>query len=124
VSGPRSFDEGVDGIRKEDPRYSREAYVFIQLALDFYREHHGDETTTHITGPELLRGVRELAMAQYGPMARQVLNHWGLQRGEDVGDVVYNLIRHGLMSSSDEDEIEDFHGIMVFDDSMNREFSW
>ncbi|NNF06833.1 MAG: hypothetical protein HKN21_08730 [Candidatus Eisenbacteria bacterium] len=121
----KTFDEVVESILNNDSRYSREAYVFVQLALDFYREKIGkDETLTHITGPELLSGVRGLAYEQYGPLARTVLNHWGLKRGEDVGEVVYNLIEYKLMSQSENDLKEDFHGVMFFDDSMDQDYKW
>lgn len=119
-----TFDEAVDRILDEDDRYAREAYVFVQLALDFWRRHHGEEETRHITGPQLCVGVRDLALAQYGPFAPEVLGHWGVGRGEDVGEIVYNLIRHGMMSRSEEDRREDFHGVMEYDESMATEHRW
>lgn len=123
MKAPRSFEAIVEEILGRDPRYAREAYLFVQLALDFYREKEGENAErTHITGPELLRGVRGLAFDQYGPLARTVLNHWGLMRGSDVGEVVYNLIDHELMSRSDSDRKEDFDGVMEFDESMEREY--
>jgi len=113
----------VEAILEEDPRYRREAYAFIQLALDYYREVTGrGRERVHITGPELLQGVRGLAFREYGPLARTVLNHWGLMGGKDVGEVVYNLIRHHLMSRSPEDDQADFEGVMEFDASMDREY--
>jgi uncharacterized repeat protein (TIGR04138 family) len=53
-----------------------------------------------------------------------VLNAWGLQAGEDVGEIVYNLIRAGLMSKTDEDRKEDFSGVMKFDEGLDREAHW
>lgn len=121
----RDFDEILDEVLERDPRFAREAYVFVQMALDFYRRRHGlAGTRRHVTGQELLRGVRELALEQYGPLARTVLNHWGLTRGEDVGDIVYNLIEAGAMSKSDKDRKEDFAGVMSFDESLDREQDW
>jgi len=121
----KGFEEVLDEVLEEDPRYAREAYVFVQLALNHYRERHApEEEPAHVTGPELLVGVRELALDQYGPLARTVLNNWGLQDGSDVGEIVYNLIRHHLMSKSDDDRREDFDGVMRFDESMDREYGW
>ena len=121
----RSFEEILDGILDKDSRYAREAYVFVQLALNFHRERYGQEgESAHLTGPQLLRGVRELAVEQYGPLARTVLNTWGLLTGSDVGEIVYSLIRDGLLSKTDDDHREDFDGVMRFDDSMDRETGW
>jgi len=119
------YEKTLDRVLEEDPRYTREAYLFIQAALDFYqRRHRGGRIREHLTGPDLLRGIRELAILEYGPMARSVLNHWGLERGEDVGEMVYNLIGVGLMAKTEEDRREDFDGVMAFDETMDQETSW
>jgi uncharacterized repeat protein (TIGR04138 family) len=65
-----------------------------------------------------------MAILEFGPMARLVLNGWGLRAGEDVGEIVYNLIDAGLMTRTQEDRKEDFHGIMDFGDSLDSEASW
>jgi uncharacterized repeat protein (TIGR04138 family) len=126
MSDPREdYEVTLDRLVTRDRRYTREAYLFVQASLDYYQQRHGSgRPTDHITGPDLLRGVRELALSEYGPMAHLVLNHWGLQRGEDVGEVVYNLIEVGLMTKTQEDRREDFAGVMVFDEAMARESTW
>jgi uncharacterized repeat protein (TIGR04138 family) len=119
------YEQTLDRVIEADPRYAREAYMFIQAALDFFqRRHRGGRVREHLTGPELLKGIRELAILEYGPLARSVLNHWGLKRGEDVGEIVYNLIGVGLMAKTDEDSREDFDGVMAFDETMDQETSW
>jgi len=119
------YESALDQVLDGDRRYSRHAYFFVQRALQFYREKHGGEQGGgHIKGPQLLRGVRELALDEFGPMARSVLNSWGLGEGEDIGEIVYNLIDAGLMSKTPEDRKKDFHGVMKFDKSMDAEASW
>ena len=119
------YEATLDRVLERDTRYAREAYFFVQAALDFFqRTHHRGREKEHLTGPQLLKGVREMAIREYGPMARSVLNFWGLKRGEDVGEVVYNLIEVGLMAKTDEDRKEDFGGVMAFDQSMDEETSW
>jgi uncharacterized repeat protein (TIGR04138 family) len=121
----QEYQEALDGVLEKDSRYSRPAYFFVQRALHFYREKHGGEKEGgHIKGKELLMGVRELALDEFGPMARPVLNSWGLEKGEDVGEIVYNLIQAGLMSKTDEDRKEDFAGIMEFDEGLDAEAVW
>ena len=124
MSDSVNFEEAVDHIRESDPRYSRAAYIFVQLALDYYRKTHGPKRTNHLTGQELLVGVEELALHQFGPLAPQVLNSWGIHKGEDVGDVVYNLIQHQIMKKSDDDDKDDFGGGKVFDQEMVKDFEW
>jgi len=115
----------LDTVVDKDPRYQRAAYLFVQRALHYYRERYGGHGEAgHLKGEELLRGVRELALAEFGPMSRNVLNHWGVHRGEDVGEIVYNLIAAGLMTKTDEDQKEDFGGIMDFGESLDAEASW
>ncbi len=119
------YEAALDQVLDEDRRYSRQAYFFVQRALQFYREKHGGEQGGgHIKGPQLLSGVRELALDEFGPMARSVLNSWGLGEGEDIGEIVYNLIGAGLMSKTPGDRKKDFHGVMKFDESMDTEASW
>ncbi len=119
------YERALDALLVKDGRYAREAYFFVQAALDYYqRRHRSGRRAEHVTGADLLSGVRELALAEYGPMAHLVLNHWGLWRGEDVGEVVYNLIGAGLMTKTEEDRREDFGGVMVFDAAMADESTW
>ena len=119
------LEDLLDRVLASDSRYRREAYLFTQRALHYYRQEHGERgETAHITGSELLVGVRELALIEFGPMARLVLESWGVTRGEDVGEIVYNLIEAGLMSKTPEDSKEDFAGIMTFDETLDRESSW
>ena len=119
-----TFEKVLEVIMRQEQRYSREAYVFVQMAMDYYRAKHGDAETQHLTGQELLQGVKELALEQFGPMAPDVLNHWGLERGEDVGEIVYLFLEHGLMNKTAEDKKEDFAGVMEFNRDMAAEFKW
>jgi uncharacterized repeat protein (TIGR04138 family) len=119
------YEQALDRVLRKDQRYSREAYMFIQAALNYFqRRHRQGRIREHVSGPELLKGIREYAILEYGPLARSVLNHWGIERGEDVGEMVYNLIGVGLMAKTPEDRREDFDGVMAFDETMDQETSW
>lgn len=120
-----NYETALDSVIETDGRYDRHAYFFVQKALHFYREKYGGEGEAgHIKGQHVLAGVRELALDEFGPMARSVLNSWGLIKGEDVGEIVYNLIEAGLMSKTEEDSREDFAGVMKFDESLDTEANW
>ena len=99
-------------LRARDRRYARNAYYFILDALDYTIEELGRHREVgearHVGGREVLEGSRELAASQFGPMAQIVFERWGIQRTEDIGEVVFNLIEIGLLSQRPEDTRLDF----------------
>ena len=55
-------------------------------------------------------------------MAQMVLNNWGIESTGDVGEIVYNLIRIGLMKKSDNDRREDFENVFDFEQAFCNDF--
>ncbi len=124
-----NFNEMVNLIVKEDDRYTKEAYGFLKEALDFTmskeRKRRGkviSKNQRHVTGQELLEGSREYALEQFGPMAFTVLTSWGLEKCEDFGEIVFNLIEYGVFSKNDEDSKEDFASIYSFEEAFLKPF--
>ena len=119
------FDEAVRAIRKKDGRFDADAYSFLRDALDFtvrkLRENESEEHR-HVSGPELLHGLREYALKEFGPLSATVLESWGVSRCEDVGDMVFQLIEVGAFGKSDEDQPQDFSGVFDFDDAFREPF--
>jgi len=76
----------------------------------------------HLTGQELCEGIRQFAIEQFGFMAKVVLNNWGVHTTGDFGEIVYNMIRGGLMKKSPSDRREDFDGVFDFEDAFQRKF--
>jgi len=52
---------------------------------------------SHVSGQQLLEGIRDLSLQQFGPLAKTVLEHWGVTRCEDFGDIVFNMVDAGLL---------------------------
>jgi len=106
------FGEKLDLIVQQDSRYDREAYLFLRDALDFTvkARKKARESTDHVNGPQLLDGIRQFALKQYGPMVVTVFAYWGVRRGEDFGEMVFNFIREGIFGKTDTDSVEDFGG--------------
>lgn len=75
-----------------------------------------DEPPRHVSGQELCEAARIYASQQYGYMAKVVLNDWGIYSTSDIGEIVYNLIRIGLMRKTKEDCREDFDNVYDFDE--------
>ena len=113
----RSPEERLEDLLENDPRYPREAYTFVFEALDAtVRELHeiGPDDPIppsedhHVTGSDLLEGMYRYAIEEFGCLAATVFSSWGLIASDDVGEIVFNLVDHGLMGSRDSDRRSDF----------------
>jgi len=116
----RLVDNPLDEVIAKDLRYKPEAYVFVHDALGHTCARL--DQRRHVTGFELLIGIRDVALKRYGPLARAVLNSWGIKTTDDFGNIVFNLIEAGLLSKTEEDHIEDFHAVYDFDDAFVRSY--
>lgn len=110
----------------KDPRYAPAAYCFLYEALTYAqklfdkRVDSEDEAERHVTGQELLEGVRRYALEQFGPLAPTVFRAWGLKRSEDFGEMVFNLVEAGLMAKTDSDSLSDFADGFRFDEDFEN----
>ena len=122
----RDFNEVIHTIRKDDPRYARGAYYFLRQALDFSLtklHKSGDlDKSNHLTGQQLLDGIRLYAIDQYGPMVRPVLEHWGIRECRDFGNIVFNLVECEVLGKTDQDSVEDFSGGYKFNAAFDKPF--
>jgi len=76
----------------------------------------------HITGPELLEGIREFALHEFGLMARSVFHCWSIHTTEDFGRVVFDLIERGEMSKTDGDQLSDFSDVYDFEEALDNQY--
>ena len=116
----KSLFEILEEIVSKDPRYEVEAYNFILLAFNFTMNRISEHR--HMTGRELLGGVKEYALDQYGPMTRTVLEHWGITCTEDFGEIVFNLVDNGLLGKSETDSRDDFKNVFDFATAFDSPF--
>lgn len=123
-------------LLRRDQRYEFDAYVFVFDALRYGQEHLGlgqpedagpllgeeeepeDDEERHVTGAELCRAIQKYAIDQYGYLARNVLEHWGVRSTGDFGEIVFNLIDIGQMRKTDSDRREDFDGVYDFEEAF------
>jgi uncharacterized repeat protein (TIGR04138 family) len=121
---PRPKDP-IAALVAADQRYHREAYLFLRDGLEYTQrilKREVGSKTRHISGQELLEGLREYALKEYGPMARTVLGEWGVHRTEDFGEIVFNMVEHGIFSKTNTDSREDFQGGYDFDQAFRDPF--
>jgi uncharacterized repeat protein (TIGR04138 family) len=109
----KDFYQLVEDICVKDSRYKPDSYEFVMQALYFTQGKLKREA--HITGGELLEGIRQFSIEQYGPMAKTVLNHWGITKTEDFGNIVFNLVDNKLLSKTDTDSLDDFKNVYDFE---------
>lgn len=106
--------EAVRKLAREDGRYKTDAYLFVFEALDHTVSKIVKEKR-HVSGKELLEGVRQVAIKQFGPLTKMVFNSWGVYATDDFGEIVFNLVNKSLMGKTETDSKEDFKGIYNFD---------
>ena len=120
-----NFDEAVDKIIAQDPRFARDAYHFIRESLDFTQKLISKENRgaiRHVSGQELLDGLRQFALQQYGPMAVTVLEEWGVHNCRDFGDIVFNMVENSLLAKTEKDSRDDFQKGYDFTDAFRKPF--
>ncbi len=120
------FAEALDSIVASDPRYQRGAYAFLRDALDFTTKQQKKikgVSVRHVTGPELLDGVRQYALKEFGPMVMTVFDNWGIHSCEDIGNMVFNLIDAGIFGKTEEDSIENFKNVYDFKEVFVKPFA-
>ena len=81
-----------------------------------------DDDSAHISGPELLDGVRILGLKQFGMMAPVVFRSWGVTSTDDFGRIVFELIERGDMRKTERDQLADFCGVYDFEDAFQRNY--
>ncbi len=115
-------DEVLDQLQERNPRFHARSYEFVLHAL--HSVIRSLDEPRHISGRELTDGVRELALGLYGPLARTVLEHWGIHETEDVGRVVFAMVEQGILVKEDEDHPEDFTDLFDFEEAFDDKYPW
>ena len=120
-----NFDEALDVIYAQDPRFARDAYHFIRESLDFTQKLISKENRgpiRHVTGQELLDGLRQYALQQYGPMAVTVLEEWGVNNCHDFGDIVFNMVENSLLAKTEKDSRDDIQNGYDYTEAFRKPF--
>lgn len=124
------MDQRILDICREDPRFAYEAYDFVCDAVTYTQDRLGRADPDadappdrHVTGAELLRGVCDLAVREFGLMAPVVFKQWGVRTTDHVGAIVFSLIAAGRLSKSDRDAPEDFRGLFDLNEALANGFA-
>ena len=118
----RMLSETLGQLQRRNPRFAVEGYVFVLGGL--HRRLAELDRPRHISGAELAGAVRDLAIDRFGLLARVVLEHWGVHTTEDIGEIVFLLVDHGVLAKQETDRREDFADIFSFEEVFELEYPW
>ncbi len=116
----QEFDNILDTICEKDKRYKREAYEFLMEALNFTQKKF--RRSKHVTGGELLEGIRQLLQDKFGLMTLTVLDYWGVKTTEDFGSIVFNLVDNKALSKTEQDTVESFKNGYDFQEVFRHDY--
>lgn len=95
-------------------RYPLDAFNFVRRGLDHTvqaiheQPDQLSERERHVSAQQLLEGIRQFALDEYGQMARLMLQRWNIHRTEDIGQIVFEMVNAGVMQATEQDDIQDF----------------
>jgi uncharacterized repeat protein (TIGR04138 family) len=116
------LQEKIESLAEGTGAYRAAGFLFVLRCIEHCRRRL--EREGHISGKELLESARVLAMEEYGPMAKSVLNHWGIEGTLDIGNLVFLMIEHQILSKTEEDSIEDFQDGFDFETEFVTKYRW
>ena len=116
------LENAILDVAQKHGRYKPNAYRFTLDAVGFTVR--ALEENRHVSGTELLDGIRRLALDRFGPMAKTVFEQWGVSTTEDFGAIVFQLVDEGLLGKTEQDKMSDFARGYDFDDAFVRNFDW
>ena len=106
----------IEEILARVPAYKFEAYSFAMAGLHYAVSRL--PKPRHVSGRELCEGLRDYALEQFGPLARTVLEYWGIHSTTDFGKIVFLLIEAQLLKKTEEDSLHDFDNIYDFNEAF------
>ncbi|MDD2702434.1 MAG: hypothetical protein PHC33_00255 [Candidatus Omnitrophica bacterium] len=111
----------IEDICERDKRYKPDSYEFVMEGVRFSQLCL--KKTGHVSGRELSEGLRELAVKKFGPMAKSVLQYWGITRTEDIGNIVFNMIDKKILQKTETDTLDDFRDVYSFEEAFKNVLS-
>lgn len=120
----------LEEIVRDDGSFPLNAYLLVFQALDYTGKLYGknrlsgDEGERHVTGQQLLEGVRRMAVEEFGYLAKTVFEQLNVLTTADIGRIVFFLVEHRLMGKTDHDCMEDFIDQYDFSRAFDEDFTF
>jgi uncharacterized repeat protein (TIGR04138 family) len=122
VSELRLASDILAKIRAAESHYDEAAYLFVLESIEYLQLRL--PVRRHVSGAELAQACRAHALEQYGLLARQVLEYWGVRRSEDIGRIVFTLVEIGVLVTQPSDREQDFRSVFDFDEAFDASYVW
>jgi uncharacterized repeat protein (TIGR04138 family) len=97
--------EAIQRLARRDGRYAPEAFLFVSEGVHRTaawvkdgtlppqpKGSRGEGEEFHVSGQELIAGLRRLAGEKWGMLAPRVLESWGVRAPADFGEIVFLMI--------------------------------
>jgi uncharacterized repeat protein (TIGR04138 family) len=114
------LERSIEELAREDRRYPPGAYLLVFEGLELALSRLSSRR--HVAPRELVEGIRDAAIDQWGLLARTVLETWNVRTTSDMGDLVFNLIGRGLLVAGDEDQRTQFDDLFDFREGFDESF--
>lgn len=109
-------------ILERETRYHERGYLFVLAAIEYMQSRLPERR--HVSGTELAWACRDLALEQFGLLARSVLEHWNIRSTEDFGHIVFTLVGVDLLLAQPGDTMKDFTGVYEFAEAFHADLVW
>ncbi|HLG05766.1 MAG TPA: Minf_1886 family protein [Gemmatimonadales bacterium] len=122
MNGHRLPPDVLAKLERRGEPFDERAYLFVLAGIEFLQTSLPERR--HVTGAEVTHACREFALEQFGLIAREVLEHWGIRETRDFGKIVYALVDAGLLVTQPGDRIEDFQDVYSFERAFEQAYVW
>lgn len=112
------FEIIVEKITSSDCRYKQDAYAFVMEALSYTQKKY--KSSRHVSGEQMLEGIKDLLLKKFGPMTITVLEYWGIKSTEDIGNIVFSLVENNVLTKTEEDCIDSFQNGYDFNEVFHH----
>lgn len=120
------IEEEIRALALKDGRYSPEAFRFLfealPVAVQLAGRSSAEPSERHVTGQEVLEGLRVHALALFGPLGKAVWNSWGVRSTLDWGEIVFLLVENGHLRRQESDTIDDFRAGYDLEEALVRAY--
>lgn len=116
----------IERIASQNRGYEKEAFYYIARAIESSHEKikKREKRKRHISGSELVEEIVDMAKEEYGYLAKTVFNEWRIKTTEDIGEIVFIMVKNGILSAQKSDSKDDFKNLFdfakVFEKDYNR----
>jgi len=122
------FEQVVEAIIAKDKTYPAHAYHFVRRALTYttkiiQAQNQQSVEKKQVKARELLAGLKDFAIEEYGPMAWYMLQQWNIKKTDDIGRIVFHLVDGGVLTKTQDDAADEFQDVFDLEEALVQPFA-